>query len=83
MDVTWTVFLIASLIFLIDLKMSNPLNRCVLLLIVTAPQAMYITKQRLVLKGKISNNIFLIRRYRLWNITNFGTDRDLYDKNGT
>lgn len=37
------------------------------------------------MERKIQFLIFglLIFSYRDWNVTNFGTDRDLYDKNGT
>lgn len=43
---------------------------------------MLITKPNNSLQGKFSNKIFLIRRYSEWNLTDFGTDRDLYDKDG-
>jgi len=79
---TWNVSLSALLIQTTDLKISNKLMSFVSLLNAIALQAILNMNKLLILKGKNSNLNFLIRRYSNWELEHFGTDRDLYDKDG-
>ena len=82
--VTWTVYLSASQISTTDSRTSSKLTNTASKLAATALVVTSTTTMTYLLKSKIHFHYFGLTNkwYSNWKVTDFATDRDLYDKDG-